>query len=298
MNNDNKNSNYGLQVLNQSELLGQQFTVYGTAEKPLFLAQDVAAMIDYSEGNTSKMVEMVDDDEKVKMFCNIPDLTKVTKPTESSTYIGANRWFLTEDGLYEVLMQSNLPKAKEFKRGVKQILKEIRKNGAYVAAQPDESPELLMARALKAADEAIQRQKQQLQEANQHIAIAEETIEQQARQIQMANGTIEEQTREIKALAPDAKYTRDVLQSDSTYAISDVAKELRMSGYKLYAKLKALGILFKRGDKWFPYEKYVPKGYFATRTVPFFHRDGTPGSSSYTVLTELGRQWLHSLKIA
>ena len=148
------------------------------------------------------------------------------------------------------------------------------------------------------AKATIDRQQQQLQEANQHIAIAEETIEQQARQIQMANGTIEEQTREIKALAPDAKYTRDVLQSDSTYAISDVAKELRMSGYKLYAKLKALGILFKRGDKWFPYEKYVPKGYFATRTVPFFHRDGTPGSSSYTVLTELGRQWLHSLKIA
>ena len=282
MNTEN-NSSQPLQVLNKSELCGRQFTVYGTADQPLFLAKDVAEMIEHT--NPRVMLDVVEEDEKV---------------VNNVYTLGGNQqaWFLTEDGLYEVLMQSRKPIAKEFKHGVKQILKEIRKNGAYVAAQPDESPELLMARALKAADEAIQRQKQQLQEANQHIAIAEETIEQQARQIQMANGTIEEQTREIKALAPDAKYTRDVLQSDSTYAISDVAKELRMSGYKLYAKLKALGILFKRGDKWFPYEKYVPKGYFATRTVPFFHRDGTPGSSSYTVLTELGRQWLHSLKIA
>ena len=44
---------------------------------------------------------------------------------------GQNRemWFLTEDGLYEVLMQSRKPIAKEFKREVKQILKTIRKHG-------------------------------------------------------------------------------------------------------------------------------------------------------------------------
>lgn len=282
MNTEN-NSSQALQVLNKSELCGRQFTVYGTADQPLFLAKDVADLIEHTDVST--MVRSVDEDERL---------------IQTLFVAGQRRdcLMLTEDGLYEVLMQSRKPIAKEFKHGVKQILKEIRKNGGYMAAREGETEQELFARAVLMAKATIDRQQQQLQEANQHIAIAEETIEQQARQIQMANGTIEEQTREIKALAPDAKYTRDVLQSDSTYAISDVAKELRMSGYKLYAKLKALGILFKRGDKWFPYEKYVPKGYFATRTVPFFHRDGTPGSSSYTVLTELGRQWLHSLKIA
>ena len=34
-------------------------------------------------------------------------------------------WFLTEDGLYEVLMQSRKPQAKQFKKGVKEILKSI-----------------------------------------------------------------------------------------------------------------------------------------------------------------------------
>lgn len=280
MNTEN-NSSQSLQIF-ESPQFGRIRTA-GTSEQPLFCLADVCKVLELQTGAT-------------KARLNEGGISLINTPTQSGEQ---QMVFINESNLYKVIMRSNKPQAEAFQDWVcGEVLPSIRKNGAYVAAQPDESPELLMARALKAADEAIQRQKQQLQEANQHIAIAEETIEQQARQIQMANGTIEEQTREIKALAPDAKYTRDVLQSDSTYAISDVAKELRMSGYKLYAKLKALGILFKRGDKWFPYEKYVPKGYFATRTVPFFHRDGTPGSSSYTVLTELGRQWLHSLKIA
>lgn len=39
--------------------------------------------------------------------------------------------FLTEDGLYEVLMRSTKPLAKEFKKQVKHILKTIRKTGMY-----------------------------------------------------------------------------------------------------------------------------------------------------------------------
>ena len=41
-------------------------------------------------------------------------------------------WFLTEDGLYEVLMQSRKPIAREFKKQVKKKLKEIRRRGIYV----------------------------------------------------------------------------------------------------------------------------------------------------------------------
>ena len=38
-------------------------------------------------------------------------------------------WFLTEDGLYEVLMQSRKPIARRFKRAVKDILKDLRLSG-------------------------------------------------------------------------------------------------------------------------------------------------------------------------
>lgn len=40
---------------------------------------------------------------------------------------------MTEDGLYEVLMTSRKPIAKQFKKEVKKILKEIRLTGGYVA---------------------------------------------------------------------------------------------------------------------------------------------------------------------
>lgn len=109
-----------LKVLNEQEVLGKQFRVYGTAEEPLFLAKDVAEWIEYSVSNVSKMLAAVDDEEK----------TIRTIVTSGSNY-QTEAWFLTEDGLYEVLMQSRKPIAKQFKKEVKEILKTIRKNGIY-----------------------------------------------------------------------------------------------------------------------------------------------------------------------
>lgn len=42
MNEKTTQGNQALQVLNKSELLGRQFTVYGTAENPLFKAADIS----------------------------------------------------------------------------------------------------------------------------------------------------------------------------------------------------------------------------------------------------------------
>lgn len=65
------------------------------------------------------MLQTVDDDEK--------GVRNVYTPGGMQ-----EAWCLTEDGLYEVLMQSRKPKAKEFKKEVKKILKSIRKTGGYV----------------------------------------------------------------------------------------------------------------------------------------------------------------------
>lgn len=107
-----------LKVLNEQEVLGKQFRVYGTAEEPLFLAKDVAEWIEYDTSSVNKMITNVDDDEKVRK--NVPTLGG----TQES-------WCLTENGLYEVLMQSRKPIAKQFKKEVKEILKTIRKHGIY-----------------------------------------------------------------------------------------------------------------------------------------------------------------------
>lgn len=102
-----------LQVIDKREILGQEITTYGDLENPLFLAKDVANWIEHT--NITHMINMVDADEKLTYtICNS----------------GQNRemWFLTEDGLYEVLMQSRKPIAKQFKKKVKKLLKDLRLN--------------------------------------------------------------------------------------------------------------------------------------------------------------------------
>jgi prophage antirepressor-like protein len=105
-----------LKVLNEQEVLGKQFRVYGTAEEPLFVANDVADWIEHS--NVTEMLRGIDDDEKL--------ISTILRA-------GQNRQMnmLTENGLYEVLMQSRKPIAKQFKKEVKEILKTIRKHGIY-----------------------------------------------------------------------------------------------------------------------------------------------------------------------
>lgn len=109
------NTENSLEILSQTTVLEKDFTVYGTAEEPLFLAKDVAAMIEHS--NVTKMLESIDDDEKVKIRPN----KKLGLLTSNNSYN-----FLTENGLYEVLMQSTKPIAKAFKKQVKQILHDLR----------------------------------------------------------------------------------------------------------------------------------------------------------------------------
>lgn len=114
-----------LQIIEQREVLGQDFKIYGTFDKPLFLAKDVAEWIEHNK--PSEMIKNVDEEEKVKILINPSDIiARVLQPN-------TEYWFLTEDGLYEVLMQSRKPIAKKFKKEVKKILKELRLNGYYIS---------------------------------------------------------------------------------------------------------------------------------------------------------------------
>lgn len=119
-----------LHVIYSDNFNGHALDVYGNLENPLFMARDIAEMIDYQKTtqgkyNTAKMLKMVDEDEKIKGIPNSHTLINS----------GTTVWFLTEQGLYEVLFQSRKPKAKEFKHWVKQVLKEIRVNGYYMQGE-------------------------------------------------------------------------------------------------------------------------------------------------------------------
>ncbi|MDO4721440.1 MAG: Bro-N domain-containing protein [Peptostreptococcaceae bacterium] len=105
-----------LEIIDERVVLDKEFRVFGDFENPLFLAKDVAEWIEHNKPN--EMISNVDDDEKLKA---------IISPSGQKREV----WMLTEDGLYEVLMQSRKPIAKQFKKQVKAILKEIRKTGEY-----------------------------------------------------------------------------------------------------------------------------------------------------------------------
>lgn len=112
-----------IEIIDQRVVLNKEFRIYGTKENPLFLAKDVAEWIEHS--NVSVMLDKVDNEEK--------ELIQIG--TLNNAY---SAWFLTEDGLYEVLMQSRKPIAKEFKKEVKKILKQIRQTGGYIPVKDKE----------------------------------------------------------------------------------------------------------------------------------------------------------------
>lgn len=103
-----------INVISEQEILNHKFNIYGTFTEPYFLAKDVASWL--SIVNVSDMISRIDDDEVTRF--NLGGLQGECN-------------FLTENGLYEVLMQSRKPIAKKFKKEVKNILHEIRLNGEY-----------------------------------------------------------------------------------------------------------------------------------------------------------------------
>lgn len=127
-----------LKVIDERIVLEKEFRIYGTVENPLFLAKDVSNWIEHTD--LSRMVGLVDEDEKLKRTLYVS---------------GQNRemWFLTEDGLYEVLMQSRKPIAKQFKKKVKEILKSIRKHGMYATDDLLNDPDLMIKAANRIKEE-------------------------------------------------------------------------------------------------------------------------------------------------
>lgn len=193
-----------LKVLDEREVLGKEFKMYGTIENPLFLAKSVAEWIEHTD--LSRMVNLVDDDEKLKRTLYVSGQNR-------------NMWFLTEDGLYEVLMQSRKPIAKAFKKEVKQILKQIRMTGGYIPTTQEDDEETIMAKAFL-----------------------------------IAQRTIEKKNKLIEEMTPRVNWFDKFMNSEGLYTSTQVAKVLHISSArKLNTTLNEEKIIYKQGKNWLPY---------------------------------------------
>lgn len=206
--------------------------------EPWFVASDIAKALGYRMA--SDMNRRLDDDEKGTRSVRTPG------GTQEMTVI-------SEAGLYGAVLGSKLPEAKAFKRWVThEVLPAIRRDGGYMAAKPDETPEETMARALRIADETMRRQKERIES------------------LSSANAE----------MRPKALFADAVAASESTCLVGELAKMLRQNGVeigqnRLFDWLRERGYLGKGGsNRNVPTQASMDMGLFRIKETAVTHSDG------------------------
>lgn len=189
--------------------------IAGTSEEPLFCLADVCKALDLQ--NPSQVKARLDD-EDVQLI----DL-QTLNPNE--VIIGnsiAN--FVTESGLYDVLMRSESSKAKPFRRWItKEVLPSIRKNGMYAT---------------------------------------EDTIDKILNDPDYGIRLLTKLKEEREARIEAEKKNAILMHVNKTYTATEIAKELNMkSAQQLNTKLEEMGVQYKVNNTWVLYSQYSNLGY-------------------------------------
>lgn len=253
-----------LKIINKSTFLDKEIDVWGTVEQPLFRAKDVASWLGIK--NVPDLVKRIDNEEVHRLnLCGLQGET----------------WFLTEDGLYELLMQSRKPIAKQFKKGVKKILHEIRTKGGYIATNENDSDEDIMARAYVIAQRTLARREERIRQL-------ETQTEQQAE-------TINLQKKELTVAAPKAEYYDNTLASKTCITTTQVSDDLHITARTLNAKLKDLGIIYSQSGQWHLKMPYKGWNLAGTRTYNYQSSNGETLTSTTLVWNQRGKRFIIAL---
>lgn len=259
-----------IKIISKSTFLDKEIDVWGSIDNPLFRANDVQSWLGLK--NVSRAVANVDEDERLNL--------KLSR--------GGSMWFLTEEGVYELLMQSRKPIAKQFKKGVKKILHEIRTKGGYLATTQNDTPATILARAMKVADEVIAEHEKRIKELEEQGRRQEIVIEQKDAQI-------DAQDKQIKIAAPKADYYDKTLASTSCMTTTQVADDLHITANALNRKLQEIGIIYSQSGQWhlkMPYKKWNLAG---TRTYNYQSSNGEGVTKVTLVWNQRGKRFILAL---
>ncbi len=224
-------------------------TILGNDREPWFVAKDVCAALGLEQ--VTRAISTLDGDEVTS--------SKVTDSLgrEQNTNI------ISEAGLYSLILRSRKPEAKAFKRWVThEVLPSIRKDGGYMVAREEETPEETMARALL-----------------------------------IANKTMERQRERIAELEPKALFADAVAASDGTCLVGELAKMLRQNGVqvgqnRLFEILRKDGFLGKTGsNRNVPTQRAMDLGLFRIKETAVTHSDGHVTISRTPKVTGKGQRY-------
>lgn len=216
--------------------------------EPGFIANDLCAVLEIR--NPRDTVAALDDDEK--------------GVASTDTLGGAQQMtYVTEAGMYSLVLRSRKPEAKAFKRWIThEVLPAIRKTGAYgTAVLPQTLPDALRAYAAEV-------------EAREALAA------------------------KVAADAPKVLFADSVATSDTTILVGDLAKILRGNGVmvganRLFAQLREDGFLIRRqGTDWnMPTQKSMELELFKVKETAVTHADGHVTVSKTPKVTGKGQAY-------
>lgn len=223
--------------------------------EPWFVLKDVCKILEII--NHKSLLNRLSEDE-VGRF----DLPHPQSPDKSIEMLCIN-----ESGLYTVILRSDKPQAKPFRKWVtSEVLPSIRKHGAYMTPETIKkvmlTPDFIISLAGELKNE---------QEKNKKL-----TLE------------LESKDEEISTLKPKATYCDLVLSCTNAVPISLIAKDYGMSARKLNSILNDMKIQYKCGGQWILNQNYAGKGYTKSATHTYNTIYGT-AANIRTNWTQKGR---------
>lgn len=161
--------------------------------------------------------------------------------------------FIDEPNLYRCIFQSRKAEAEQFQNWVfEEVLPSIRKNGGFIATTKEDSPELIMARALQIAQATIEEHKRQLSQTNEKISMLD---------------------NKIKQLQPKVDFADAAFKAEGNVDIGQAAKILGLPFGRntLFKKLREKGVFF--GSRNEPKQRFIDAGYFKLTELPPIKRE-------------------------
>ena len=232
---------------------------------PYFVGKDVAVALQYDNPNKAVQMHVDDEDKKTLDFKGFSQNGNTSDLWSGNDF--SNKTVITESGVYSLIFESRLPKAKQFKHWItSDVIPSIRKHGAYMTDK--KAAEVMTGNGLA------------------------DLLQQAAEQLRQKDIEIKKRDDKITEMKPAAIFADAVTASESSILVRDFAKILKQNGIdigekRLYKWLREHGYIIKNSTE--PTQRAMELGLFERIERTVQRGDKPPMTTSTTKITGKGQ---------
>ena len=249
-----------------------------------FVAKDVCDILNLT--NPTKSIKPLDDDEKNTL-------------TISEGIGNPNKIAVNEAGLYSLVLRSNKPEAKQFKRWViHEVLPSIRKTGGYLAPSIPSAPPAIDKAPMTAG---MTQNLQMFKALFDNAVVQEKTLVQHSEKISEAEKRIREVEKRINK-TPDFELPETTQDFDglflapvTRYTAKAIGATFNISAVAVNRYLYSQGVHSPHKNGWKLNTKYANCDYVHQTIGSFRQSDGTKAETLITYWTALGKDFVCTL---